>query len=218
MFGRSVRRRAWGGLFIVSSNRYEFRAFTPDGSPARIVRMDHVLRVPTDENIEAEIHQRVSRIVDPAERRAERRELRAMPVAEHLPAFAAVRTDRLDHLWVHEYEAPGEETPAHALHRLRSRRPGVGVVRDARGYGDSGDRRGLHPGPGQGRARGGLRAGVAAGAGWWLRGVGIDRHVARLDVGLNGKLRPSLSMLYTHGLRNIGDNVGFGATRATRGE
>lgn len=112
MFGRSVRRRAWGGPFIVSSNhRYEFRAFTPDGSPARIVRMDHVLRVPTDENIEAEIHERVSRIVDPAERRAERRELRAMPVAEHLPAFAAVRTDRLDHLWVHEYEAPGEETP-----------------------------------------------------------------------------------------------------------
>ncbi len=37
---------------------------------------------------------------------------------------------------------------------------------------------------------------------------------ARLDVGLDGNLRPSLSMLYTHGLRNIGDNVGFGATRA----
>jgi len=34
-----------------------------------------------------------------------------MPVAEHLPAFAAVREDRLDHLWVYEYEAPGEETP-----------------------------------------------------------------------------------------------------------
>ena len=37
---------------------------------------------------------------------------------------------------------------------------------------------------------------------------------ARLDVGLDGRLRPSFSMLYTHGLRNIGDNVGFGATRA----
>jgi len=37
---------------------------------------------------------------------------------------------------------------------------------------------------------------------------------ARFDVGLGGRLGPSLSMLYTHGLRNIGDNVGFGATRA----
>jgi len=37
---------------------------------------------------------------------------------------------------------------------------------------------------------------------------------ARFDVGLGGRLGPSLSMLYTHGLRNIGDNVGCGATRA----
>ena len=36
---------------------------------------------------------------------------------------------------------------------------------------------------------------------------------ARLEVGLSGKLGLSLGMLYTHGLRNIGDNVGFGATR-----
>lgn len=36
---------------------------------------------------------------------------------------------------------------------------------------------------------------------------------ARLEVGLHGKLGLSLGMLYTHGLRNIGDNVGFGATR-----
>lgn len=37
---------------------------------------------------------------------------------------------------------------------------------------------------------------------------------ARFDLGLDGRLEPSLSMLYAHGLRNIGDNVGFGATRA----
>ncbi|MDE2761673.1 MAG: hypothetical protein OXQ94_07335 [Gemmatimonadota bacterium] len=112
MFGRSVRRRAWGDLFIVTSNRrYELRAFARDGSLARIVRMDHVPRVPTDAHVEAEILERVSHIAEPADERAKRRELRAMPVAEHLPAFAAVREDRLDHLWVYEYEAPGEETP-----------------------------------------------------------------------------------------------------------
>ena len=42
---------------------------------------------------------------------ARRKELRSLQVAEHLPAFAAVRADALDYLWVYEYEAPGEETP-----------------------------------------------------------------------------------------------------------
>ncbi len=112
MFGRSVRRRAWGDLFIVSSNRrYEVRAFAADGSLARIVRMDHELRVPTDAHVEAEISERVSHIAEPADERAKRREMRATPVAEHLPAFAAVRDDRLDHLWVYEYEATGEKMP-----------------------------------------------------------------------------------------------------------
>lgn len=36
---------------------------------------------------------------------------------------------------------------------------------------------------------------------------------ARTDVGMSGRLGLSLTMLYAHGLRNIGNNVGFGATR-----
>ena len=32
-------------------------------------------------------------------------------VAEHYPAFASVMSDALDHLWVREYEVPGEERP-----------------------------------------------------------------------------------------------------------
>ena len=114
MFGRYVRLQAWGDLFIVSTNyRYEFRAFALDGSPARIVRMEYALREPTEAHIEAYIAERVSRIPDDrADQRAERaRDLRAMPLAEHLPAFAGIRgDDALGHLWVYEYEAPGEET------------------------------------------------------------------------------------------------------------
>ena len=113
MFGRSVRLEPWGDLFIVSRNhRYEFRAFAVDGSLARIVRMDHALREPTEAHVEAYIAEDVSWIPDDrADQRAERtRDLRAMPVAEHLPAFAAIRgDDALGHLWVYEYEAPGEE-------------------------------------------------------------------------------------------------------------
>ncbi len=34
-----------------------------------------------------------------------------MPVGEHLPAFSSIMSDALEHLWVEEYEAPGEERP-----------------------------------------------------------------------------------------------------------
>ena len=34
-----------------------------------------------------------------------------MPVAEHMSAFTSVIVDRLDNLWVEEYERPGEERP-----------------------------------------------------------------------------------------------------------
>ena len=111
LFGRRTFRQPWGDLFVVSTNhRYEFRAFALDGSLARIVRLDQVPRAPTEAHLEAEIESRVGpgRGEDKV---TLRRELRSLPVAEHLPAFAAVRADALDYLWVYEYEAPGEETP-----------------------------------------------------------------------------------------------------------
>ena len=114
MFSRNTFLQAWGGLFFISTNRrYELRGFALDGSLARIVRLDRPPRVPTDMHIEAYIADRLSSIPsDQAGRRAERRrELLDMPVAEHLPAFAVYWPDALDHLWVWEYEAPGEETP-----------------------------------------------------------------------------------------------------------
>lgn len=114
MFARYAFRRSWGDLFIINTNhRYEFRAFALDGSLARIVRLDHELRTPTRAHVAAYTDEELSWISsERADRLAERRrELRDMAVAEHLPAFSFVSTDALDHLWVYEYEAPGEETP-----------------------------------------------------------------------------------------------------------
>ena len=114
MFYRNTFLQAWGGLFFISTNRrYELRGFALDGSLARIVRLDRPPRVPTEAHIEAYIEDRLSSIPsDQAGRRAERRRaLLDSPVAEHLPAFAVYWTDVVDHLWVWEYEAPGEETP-----------------------------------------------------------------------------------------------------------
>ena len=114
MFFRNTFLQAWADLFFISTNhRYELRGFALDGSLARIVRLDRPPRAPTDAHIEAYIDDMLSSIPsDQVGRRAERRRsLLDRPVAEHLPAFTLYRTDVVDHLWVLEYEAPGEETP-----------------------------------------------------------------------------------------------------------
>ena len=113
-FGRTLTLEPWGELIVISpTDRYEFKAFAHDGTLARIVRRGHEPRSPTDAHLQAYIDERVNRI--PSEmveiKVQRRREYQSVPVAEHLPAFTSVMSDALDHLWVEEYEAPGEEQP-----------------------------------------------------------------------------------------------------------
>lgn len=106
----------WGDLIVHNlNNRYEIRAFAEDGSLARIVRRHPVARPPTQAEIDAYIEERASwHPVDltPAqieEHQAEMRQsLQSLPVAEHITAFSSVIVDRLDHLWVEEFELPGQ--------------------------------------------------------------------------------------------------------------
>ena len=103
---------AWGDMVAIAPNdTYEIRAFGLDGTLKRIVRRDHDLVASTAAHMDAEIEDRVAR--RPEEERAERRrELREdfqqIPLPETIPAFAAAKADRVDHLWVREYELPGE--------------------------------------------------------------------------------------------------------------
>lgn len=103
---------AWGDLVAIAPNdTYEIRVFGLDGTLKRIVRREHDLVASTEAHIDAEIEERVARI--PEEERAERRrELREdfqeIPFPETFPAFAAAMTDLVGHLWVREYEIPGE--------------------------------------------------------------------------------------------------------------
>ena len=116
IFGWDLKVAPWGDLVIVTpSRRYEIRAFATDGTLARIVRVEHVPRAPTEADIEAYAEVELPSAVpdfgeDVAERRAQvRRDIMATPVAEYLPAFVSVMSDRTGHLWVEEYEAIGEE-------------------------------------------------------------------------------------------------------------
>ena len=112
-FTRSTRTTAWAGLFVVAPNdNYEIRAYEPAGTLSRIVRRDHALIAPTPTHIDAEIERRVA--LRPTEQQAERRrELREtfeeVPIAETFPAFDQIVADALGHLWVQEYDLPGEE-------------------------------------------------------------------------------------------------------------
>ena len=106
--GRSVWA-PWGDLVVITTtSRYELKAFTRDGTLARIVRRGHEPRAPSEAEIEAEIQTKA--LIAQAGSEPTRRPYRSS-VAEHYPAFASVMSDAVDHLWVREYEVPGEERP-----------------------------------------------------------------------------------------------------------
>ena len=111
IYGPTVAQVPWGDLIVHSLNsRYEIRAFAEDGTLARIVRRDHAARPPTAEEVEGYIEERVSGYPDDiaAEQRGR---YESVPVAENMPAFTSVMVDGRNHLWVEEYELPGEERP-----------------------------------------------------------------------------------------------------------
>lgn len=108
IFGSSPVSEPWAELVVVgNTSRYELRAFRVDGSLARIVRREHVLRPPAPEDVEAVIEMWVAR--DEFNSRPEElhRHLQSVPVAEHLPAFDRVISDASGHLWVEEHRVPG---------------------------------------------------------------------------------------------------------------
>lgn len=107
IFGSSPVSEPWAELVVVgNTSRYELRAFRVDGSLARIVRREHVLRPPTPEDVEAFIEMWVA--ADGFNPRPDlRRHLQSVPVAEHLPAFHQVMSDASGHLWVEEHRVPG---------------------------------------------------------------------------------------------------------------
>ena len=113
------REPVWGVsgdlVAIGVTSRYEIKAYGADGSLARIVRREHSPRVPTPEDVEAFIESQVLLYypdAPPSQQEYHRRNYRSAPVAEHFPAFTSIMIDKLDHLWIREYDLPREERPA----------------------------------------------------------------------------------------------------------
>lgn len=126
-YGRELVTGQWGDLVVAGhTTRYEIRAFGGDGTLARIVRREHVPRVPTQEDREAYIEEQLAmyatftgRSLGPQERarleqmRVElRKSFESMPLAETFPAFSTILSDAAGNLWIREYDFPREERPA----------------------------------------------------------------------------------------------------------
>ena len=117
VFGRVLLLGLWGDLVVASpTTRYEIRAFQGDGTLARIVRRDHLLRAPTEADREKSMEKLLSsrgEVPEPqqiAEALREQRE--CCPLAKTFPAFSRVIGDAAGHLWVREHDFPGEDGPA----------------------------------------------------------------------------------------------------------
>lgn len=120
LFSVRLPQGVWGDLFVVGpTDRYQLKAFASDGTLTRIVRRGHEPRPVTRADIDAYVEE----IISPpypddwtesqvqAYQVEQRQRYRAAPVVEHFPAFASVTADAVGHLWVEEYELPGEERP-----------------------------------------------------------------------------------------------------------
>ena len=110
---RTVVWAAWGELAIVSpTDRYEIRAYTGDGSLARIVRREH--NVPSPTQADLDLFRAAERPVgEPTQDQKWRAiALDAFPLPESFPAFSAIEVDLLGNLWVREYNLPGQEDRA----------------------------------------------------------------------------------------------------------
>ena len=111
-FGRTLELGSWGELVVIGgTDRYEMKAFSTSGRLARIVRLDLERRTPTTAHLGAYVDDYVSRIASDSQTELFMQLLESVPVAEYLPAFSSIMSDAINHLWVEEYEAPGEERP-----------------------------------------------------------------------------------------------------------
>lgn len=107
-FGRDPIYAVWGDLVVMGTNdRYELRAHATDGRLARVVRREHEARPPTRADLDAYFARRYENLSGP-ERSAALADVADMSLTDAFPAFASLRVDEVEHLWVEEYRHAGE--------------------------------------------------------------------------------------------------------------
>jgi hypothetical protein len=106
---KSTVAAVWGEQVLISSNdAFELRAFTLDGQPSTVARLDYETAPPTRDDMRHWFEGFTANDT-PEERAAFRRVFDEFPLLESFPAFAAIVVDELDHIWVREFDRSGDE-------------------------------------------------------------------------------------------------------------
>ena len=108
-FGRSTISTIWGDLAVLApTDRYELRAYESGGALVRIIRRDHELRSPTQAELDRLLADSFADLPEVLRVRFAA-QTADMPLVEFFPAFEALHSDPLGHLWVQYVFEIGED-------------------------------------------------------------------------------------------------------------
>ncbi len=106
---KSTLAAVWGERVLISPNdSFELKAFTLDGQPSMVARLDYQKDPPTREDMQHWFEDFTANDT-PLDRAAFRRTFDEFPLLESFPTFAAIVVDELEYVWVREFNMPGDE-------------------------------------------------------------------------------------------------------------
>lgn len=107
--GKTTVSAIWRDRLLVGSNdRYELRLFNLSGQPVKVIELAHDRPQPSQSDMDAWFDEFTAN--DTPEERADfRRVFQELPVLEAFPAYVDVVVDRVDHLWVRDFDLNGDD-------------------------------------------------------------------------------------------------------------
>jgi hypothetical protein len=96
-------------FFFSAQDQYQIEAYDPSGTLVRLIRVsvDPIPVTPADG--ERHIESVVERVGSPDQAAAIRAQLERLPLPETFPPHGALLADRMDYLWVEDFQRPGQE-------------------------------------------------------------------------------------------------------------
>jgi hypothetical protein len=97
-------------LFFSPQDAYEIEVYEPSGNLLRLIRLDHDPIPVTPADGEKHIERVVEQVGSPEQEAGIRAQLGSLPLPELFPPHGSLLADRMDFLWVQDYQLPGAES------------------------------------------------------------------------------------------------------------
>jgi hypothetical protein len=96
-------------FFFSAQDSYEIEVYDPSGTLVRLIRLDHDPIPVTPADGEKHIERVVAQVGSQDQEAGIRAQLGSLPLPEFFPPHASLLADRMDFLWVQDYQRPGSE-------------------------------------------------------------------------------------------------------------